>query len=61
MEQKVGPEKTGEQAGPCEGMDCMHGVLMHGDEQQGKKHTKDDEQKQVTVRNLNPIKFTNLV
>ena len=34
----VGPETKPQGEGPCEGMDCLHGVLMHGDEQTGKAH-----------------------
>ncbi|XP_052784421.1 uncharacterized protein LOC128220184 [Mya arenaria] len=31
------------QIGPCEGMDCMHGILMHGDDKQGDQHTAEDQ------------------
>ena len=34
----VGPETKPQGEGPCEGMDCLHGVLMHGDEETGKAH-----------------------
>ena len=29
-------------AGPCEGLDCLHGVLMHGDDHQGDNHANED-------------------
>ena len=34
----VGPETKPQSEGPCEGMDCLHGVLMHGDGEPGKAH-----------------------
>jgi len=30
-------------SGPCIGMDCLHGVLMHGDDHQGEKHVAEDQ------------------
>ncbi|KAL4220079.1 hypothetical protein ACF0H5_020490 [Mactra antiquata] len=32
-----------EQRGPCVGMDCLHGVLMHNDEKQGEEHNAEDQ------------------
>ena len=34
----VSTETKPQGEGPCEGMDCLHGVSMHGDEQTGKAH-----------------------
>ena len=36
-EQKI-KEVQGKTSGPCEGMDCLHGVMMHGDDKPGQEH-----------------------
>ena len=46
MHQKMGPEQEAAKAGPGEGMDFLHGVMMHGDDKPGRKH--DDDHRKLT-------------
>ncbi|XP_060554055.1 uncharacterized protein LOC132715094 [Ruditapes philippinarum] len=43
IQMKPQEDKNGDQQGPCVGMDCLHGVLMHNDETQGEKHVAEDQ------------------
>lgn len=41
MHQKIGPEQEVKPAGPGEGMEFLHGVMMHGDARPGMDHDDD--------------------
>ncbi|XP_045199722.2 uncharacterized protein LOC123553981 [Mercenaria mercenaria] len=43
IQMKPKDQQAEAQKGPCVGMDCLHGVLMHNDDTQGEKHTAEDQ------------------
>lgn len=43
IQMKPSDKGQDKQQGPCVGMDCLHGVLMHNDEEQGEKHVAEDQ------------------